>query len=77
MLVDEIKNAVRAAIPGCEVDVTMEGNHAYLTVVSEAFRGLTPVKKQQLVYSALQETIASGAVHAVHMKTLTPEQHAR
>lgn len=76
MLVDDIKQAVQATIPGCEVEARMEGNHAYLTVVSAQFQNLAPVKKQQLVYGALQELISSGAVHAVHMKTLTPEQHA-
>lgn len=77
MLVDDIKQAVAAAIPGCDVEVLMEGNHAHLTVVSQRFEGLTPVKKQQLVYAALHQLIESGAVHAVHMKTLTPEQRGQ
>ncbi len=74
MLVDEITQAVTAFIPGSAVEVRMEGNHAHLKVVSEQFRGLTPVKKQQLVYAAVKGMIESGAVHAVHMQTLTPDQ---
>lgn len=72
MQVEEIQAAVQAAIPGAEVDVRLEGSHAHLTVTSSAFEGLSPVKKQQMVYGALQDAIASGAIHAVHIKTLTP-----
>lgn len=72
MQVEEIQAAVQAAIPGADVDVRIDGSHAHLTVTSSAFAGLTPVKKQQMVYSALEEAIASGAIHAVHIKTITP-----
>lgn len=72
MQAEDIRAAVQAAIPGAAVDVHLEGSHAHLTVTSRAFEGLTPVKKQQMVYSALQEAISSGAIHAVHIKTLTP-----
>lgn len=72
MQTEEIQSAVKAAIPGAVVEVTIDGSHAHLIVTSSAFAGLTPVKKQQMVYGALQEAIASGAIHAVHIKTLTP-----
>jgi len=68
----DIINAVVAAIPDAQVEARMEGNHAYVTVTSAVFKGLSPVKKQQLVYGALNQAIASGAIHAVHMKTLVP-----
>jgi acid stress-induced BolA-like protein IbaG/YrbA len=45
-----------------------------VVVVTSEFEGLSTVKRQQLVYSHLQEAIASGAIHAVTMKTYTPEQ---
>lgn len=73
---DEITSAVVSAIPDAKVEARMEGNHAHLVVISEQFDGLLPVKRQQLVYSALQAEIASGAIHAVHMKTFTPSQWA-
>jgi len=38
---------------------------------------LNPVKKQQLVYGALSDEIASGVIHAVNMRTYTPEQWAK
>jgi acid stress-induced BolA-like protein IbaG/YrbA len=72
MLEQDIINAVVAAIPDAQVQARLEGSHAHLTVTSAAFAGLSPVKKQQMVYAALGEAIASGAIHAVHMKTLVP-----
>lgn len=75
MLESELKNAVLATIPDADVQIEMQGNHAHLSITSAAFEGLSPVKRQQLVYGALQESIASGAVHAVHMKTHTPNEH--
>ncbi len=74
---EAITQAVTAAIADAQVQVQMEGNHAHLTVVSTAFEGLMPVKRQQLVYATLSEFIASGVIHAVHMKTFTPEQWAK
>jgi acid stress-induced BolA-like protein IbaG/YrbA len=44
-------------------------------LVSEAFSGLSRVKRQQLVYSFLNEKINSGEIHAVSMKCLTPEEN--
>lgn len=76
MVNEDIVQAVQNAIPQAEVDVKMDGNHAHLTVISSAFSGLSAVKKQQLVYGALRDAIASGAIHAVHMKTFTPEEWA-
>lgn len=76
MQADDIKAAIEAAIPDSEVQVAIDGSHINLVVISPAFEGLTPVKKQQLVYASLQDAIASGAIHAVHMKTLTPAQWA-
>lgn len=74
MQVEQIKALIESAIPDSQAEVQLEGNHAHLVVVSSAFEGLNAVKKQQLVYACLQESISSGAIHAVHMKTFTPSQ---
>jgi acid stress-induced BolA-like protein IbaG/YrbA len=74
---DDIKAAVIAAVPDAEVQVGIDGSHVNLIVVSPAFEGISPVKKQQMVYAALQQAIADGAIHAVHMKTLTPAEWAQ
>lgn len=71
---EDIKDLIQRQIPNSQVEVQMDGNNLHLAVVSDAFDGLSPVKKQQMVYAALSEAISQGSIHAVQMKTLTPEQ---
>lgn len=73
---EQIKAALETSIDSAQVEVSSDGSHVHVVVVSPAFEGLNPVKKQQLVYGALQEAIATGAIHAVHMKTFTPDEWA-
>ncbi len=76
MQTETVKSLVESKIPGSDAKVEIDGSHVHVTVVSAVFQGLSPVKKQQLVYGALAAEIASGVIHAVHMKTLTPEEFA-
>lgn len=71
----EIKTLLEEAIDNCQVIAEGEGCNFQLTVISNVFEGLSTVKRQQLVYGYLQDAIASGAIHAVSMKTYTPEQY--
>lgn len=71
----EVKALLESAIEGCQVKAEGEGCNFQLTLISDAFNGLSTVKRQQLVYSHLQDAIASGAIHAVTMKTYTPDQY--
>ena len=70
----EIKAIVESTLADSQAMVESDGRHVSLVVVSPAFNGLSLVKKQQLVYSALNAAIADGSIHAVQMKTYTPEE---
>lgn len=70
----EVKALLESSINNCEVVAEGEGCNFQVVVVTSEFEGLSTVKRQQLVYSHLQEAISSGAIHAVTMKTYTPEQ---
>jgi len=72
----EVKQLVESQLNDCEVVTSGEGCDFQVTVIGAVFGGLSPVKKQQLVYGCLNEVIASGAIHAVTIKTYTPEQWA-
>ena len=75
---DELTQLLRGRLPGCEIEVNGDGRHFAIRVVSEIFAGLSPVKKQQLVYAALSEEFASGSIHAVdQLVTLTPAEWQR
>lgn len=69
-----VAQLIRDGLPGAEVQVTGDGSHFDAIVVSDAFEGLTPIKKQRLVMDTLREQIASGELHALSIKTLTPAQ---
>ena len=51
------------------------GGHFRVVVVSPRFESLSPVAAQRLVYQALGELMTTD-VHALEMRTLTPEQWA-
>lgn len=74
MTTDEIKALLTAHLADAQIDVQSDGYHVDVVVISSAFDGLSPVKKQQLVYAALNDKIADGTIHAVNMKLFTPAQ---
>jgi len=74
MEIEAVAQLIRSGLPGAEVEVSGDGSHFDAIVVSEAFEGLSPIKKQRLVMDAVKEQIASGELHALSIKTLTPAQ---
>ena len=70
----EVINLITNKIPNSEVLVeNFKGDdHLQVTVISSEFNGLSLVKQHQMVYSALKEELASEAIHALALKTETP-----
>lgn len=67
-----IKTLLEQALPGALVMVESDDDvHFNLTVVSDKFIGLTKLKQQQLVYTALGDRVVSGKIHALSMRTYT------
>jgi acid stress-induced BolA-like protein IbaG/YrbA len=60
----------------CEkLEVSGDGQHFEALIVSTAFGGKTRVQRHQAVYAALGDRMRAE-VHALSMKTLTPEEWA-
>jgi acid stress-induced BolA-like protein IbaG/YrbA len=76
MQTEAVAQLIRDGLPGAEVQVTGDGSHFEAIVVSDAFDGLTPIKKQRLVMNTVKPQIASGELHALSIKTFTPAQWA-
>ncbi|WP_028303256.1 BolA family protein [Oceanospirillum maris] len=75
MQASELQNILESKLTDCDVIVQGDdGRHFEIIVIGEVFASLNPVKKQQYVYSGLNELIASGDVHAVQIRTFTTEQ---
>jgi len=71
---NDVFNLITKKLPNSHVVVeNLKGNdHLQVTVVASEFNGLSLVKQHQLVYSALKEELASEAIHALALKTETP-----
>lgn len=74
MTPEEIKTILSQGFDNAEVLVEGDGSHFQVTVISNQFDGLRPVKRQQMVYSLVNDQITSGALHAIGIKTYTEEE---
>ncbi|BFM39577.1 BolA/IbaG family iron-sulfur metabolism protein [Synechocystis sp. LKSZ1] len=75
---EQVKDMIQSQLPDAEVWVKDlgGGDHLEAVVVSTAFVGQSRVKQHQMVYVALQAALASEAIHALALKTFTPDAWA-
>jgi stress-induced morphogen len=66
-VLDAIREAVEAAIPGATATATGGGGHYEIDVTSAQFAGKTMLQKQRMVLSAIKHLMAGdrAPVHAV------------
>jgi len=74
-LVDHVVRTIRRAIPDAEVYLdSPDGQHFQAVVVSASFAGMPLVRQHQSVMNALKADLDANRVHALQLKTMTPEQ---
>jgi acid stress-induced BolA-like protein IbaG/YrbA len=74
---ETIKNLIERGLPGAKAEVQgADGVHFDAVVVSAAFAGKLPLARHRLVYATLGD-LMGGEIHALSLKTLTPEESAR
>ena len=71
---EEVKALVEAGFDDADVAVEGGGDRFQIRVISTAFDGLMPVKKQQLVYATINEQIQSNTIHAVQIIPYAPAE---
>lgn len=72
-----IKNLIEQGLPGATAEVSgADGVHFEALVTAEAFRGKLPLARHRLVYATLGD-LMGGAIHALALRTLTPEEAER
>jgi stress-induced morphogen len=72
----EIEAMIEAALPGAEVEVVDEtgaGDHLRATVRAAQFEGLSRIDQHRLVKAAVKERFDDGTIHALSVKTQTPD----
>lgn len=53
---------------------TDDGSHFQIIAISEQFAEMSRVKKQQAIYAPLTGYIADNRIHALSIKTYSPEE---
>jgi acid stress-induced BolA-like protein IbaG/YrbA len=71
---EEIKRLIEAGLEGAEATVEGDGAHFTALVICSQFAGKSRIQKQQLVYDTVREQLLDGTLHALSLKTLTPEE---
>lgn len=77
---EEIQQRILGALPDAEVeirDITGTGDHYEARVVSPAFSGKAMVEQHKMVYGALDDVLKTGELHALALKTFSPDQWAK
>jgi len=72
MAANVIRDLLDQAFPGGEVlveDRTGGGDHFQVTVVSNAFDGLSLIQQHRLVNDALAAPLADGTIHELRIRT--------
>jgi acid stress-induced BolA-like protein IbaG/YrbA len=72
----QVEAMIKSQLPDAQVqvqDLTGGGDHYQVTVVSSQFEGKRMVQQHQMVYGAVRQAMASEAIHALALKTYTPQ----
>jgi acid stress-induced BolA-like protein IbaG/YrbA len=72
---DSVKTYIQDNLACEHVEVAGDGQHFEAVIVSTEFRDKNRVQQHQIVYRALGERMREE-IHALSMRTLTPEQWA-
>ena len=72
---EAVKSYIQESLPCEHVEVIGDGHHFEAVIVSAEFRDKNRVQQHQIVYRALGDRMREE-IHALSMRTLTPEQWA-
>jgi acid stress-induced BolA-like protein IbaG/YrbA len=71
---DEIRALIEDGLACEEVRVSGDGRHFDAVVVSAAFNGKATLARHRMVYATLGDRFDTDTLHALALKTYTPEQ---
>lgn len=72
---EQVKAYIAAGLECSMLTVDGDGRHFQALIVSAAFQGKRTIQRHQMVYAVLGDRMREE-IHALSMKTLTPEEHA-
>lgn len=80
MTSDAIKARIQTLAPNTQVelvDLTGTNDHWQALIVSPAFEGRSLIQQHRMVFDLFKTEVESNDVHALSLKTFTPEQWAQ
>lgn len=80
MTSQQIKARIETLAPGTKaelIDLTGTQDHWQALIVSPAFQGKSLIEQHRMVFALFKDEVASNDVHALTLKTYTPEQYER
>lgn len=69
-----IKTLIEQHLKEAQAFVEGDGAHFTAIVICAEFAGKSRLQKQQLVYDTVREQLQDGSLHALSVKTFTPEE---
>jgi acid stress-induced BolA-like protein IbaG/YrbA len=72
----QIEAIIKDGLPDSHVQVIGDGRHFQALIVSAEFEGKPLIQRHRMINTLLKEQLDSEVLHAISMRTLTPEQHA-
>jgi len=72
---ESIRDAIAQGLDCERLEVDGDGHHWQALIVSARFAGLPRIERHRLVYAALGDRMRQE-IHALSMRTLTPEELA-
>ncbi|MEL6439951.1 MAG: BolA/IbaG family iron-sulfur metabolism protein [Cyanobacteria bacterium J06621_8] len=70
---EQVETMLQERLENAQVKVVGDGRHFEAIIISPDFVGKSRVKQHQIVYGALEAELASAKIHALSLKTYTPE----
>lgn len=77
--IEDVRSMLERAFPGGHIELSSpmgDNHHFQAVIVSDRFREKSMVEQHQMVYAALGDAMRE-AIHALQLKTFTPEEWER
>lgn len=74
MTADDLKALIATNLACEHIELEGDGRHWYATIVSNEFVGKRLIQRHQRVYATLGAKMHTDEVHALSMKTFTPDE---
>lgn len=77
---EQLKTRLETLAPGTRaeiVDLTGTEDHYQALLVSPVFEGKSMIEQHRMVFAIVQKEVDSGELHALTLKTYSPQEYAR